>query len=112
MPNAIIENTIVHAAMIGEAPIFSIFFTEKSNPNENKRKITPISAHVFISDASIMLIKYGMCGETKNPATMYPKTRGCLSFLNNKVMKPATTRIRARSFTSTGSSDISSVISV
>ena len=55
-PNAIIENTIVQAAIMGEAPIFNIFLTEKSNPNENKRKMTPISAHVFMSDSSITLM--------------------------------------------------------
>ena len=55
-PNAIMENTIVQAAIMGEAPIFNIFLTEKSNPNENKRKMTPISAHVFMSDSSITLM--------------------------------------------------------
>jgi len=50
------ENTIVQAAIMGEAPIFNIFLTEKSNPNENKRKMTPISAHVFMSDSSITLM--------------------------------------------------------
>ena len=56
MPKAIIQNTIVQAAIMGEAPIFNIFLTEKSNPNENKRKITPMSAHVLMSASSTTLI--------------------------------------------------------
>ena len=47
-----------------------------------------------------------MWGDTRKPATMYPNTNGCLSFLNRSVTNPATTRIRARSFTNSGSSDI------
>ena len=46
MPSIIIQNTMVHVAMIGEAPIFRIFLNEKSSPKENRRNITPMSAHV------------------------------------------------------------------
>ena len=56
-PNVIIQKMMVQAAMIGEAPIFRIFLMEKSNPNEKSKKITPMSAHVCISDLSTTLIK-------------------------------------------------------
>ena len=45
-PIIIIEKMVAIAATIGDAPIFSIFLKEKSSPSENKRNITPMSAHV------------------------------------------------------------------
>ena len=39
-----------------------------------------------------------MCGDTKKPATMYPNTSGCFSFLKISVTTPATTSISAKSF--------------
>ena len=55
--------------MTGEAPIFSIFLKEKSRPNENKRNMMPMSAHVRMSVLSMTDMVYGMCGDTKKPAT-------------------------------------------
>ena len=49
MPSIIMQNTMVQVAMTGEAPILSIFLNEKSSPSENKRNITPMSAHVWMS---------------------------------------------------------------
>ena len=49
IPKTIILKMIVQAAMMGEAPILRIFLIEKSNPNENNKKMTPISAHVCMS---------------------------------------------------------------
>ena len=45
IPSIIIQKMMVIADMTGEAPILRIFLNEKSNPNENSRNITPISAH-------------------------------------------------------------------
>ena len=52
-PISIIQKMMVQAAMTGAAPILIIFLNEKSSPRENKRKITPMSAHVFTSALSI-----------------------------------------------------------
>ena len=97
VPNAIIQKIMVRAAMTGAIPIFKIFLNEKSRPSENNKNITPISAHVCISALSTTDIRYGICGLTRNPATIYPNTNGWRSFLNNKVTRPATIRISARS---------------
>ena len=56
IPNANIQKMMVQAAMMGEAPILRIFLMEKSNPNENNKKITPISAHVCMSPWSTTLM--------------------------------------------------------
>ena len=48
-----------------------------------------------------------MWGDTKKPATMYPSTSGCFSFLNTSVTTPATIRMRAKSLTRVGISIIS-----
>ena len=56
IPKTIILKMIVQAAMMGEAPILRIFLIEKSNPNENNKKMTPISAHVCISPWSTTLM--------------------------------------------------------
>ena len=98
IPSAIMQNTMTHVAMMGEDPIFTIFLNEKSSPRENRRNITPMSAHVWMSAMSTTDIVYGMFGLTRNPATTYPSTRGCFSRLNMMVTIPATTRISARSF--------------
>ena len=52
MPSVIIEKIIVRAAITGAIPILRIFLNEKSSPNENRRNITPMSAHVWISPLS------------------------------------------------------------
>ena len=49
MPSIIIQKIMVTVEMMGEAPILRIFLNEKSSPNENKRNITPMSAHVWMS---------------------------------------------------------------
>ena len=46
LPSIIMAKIIVTAAIIGAAPIFMIFFIEKSSPKENNRNSTPMSAHV------------------------------------------------------------------
>ena len=53
MPSIIIEKTMTTVAMMGEAPILTIFLNEKSRPRENKVKITPMSAHVLMSLSSM-----------------------------------------------------------
>ena len=52
MPSIIMQNTIEHVDIMGEAPIFRIFLNEKSSPSEKSRNITPMSAHVLMSDLS------------------------------------------------------------
>ena len=44
-PSNAMEKMMVMVEMIGDAPIFRIFLNEKSNPSENSRNITPMSAH-------------------------------------------------------------------
>ena len=77
-------------AIIGAIPILTIFLNEKSRPRENKRNITPMSAHSCMFSFATTDMMYGMCGETRNPATIYPSTIGCFSFLNIRVTIPAT----------------------
>lgn len=69
-PNKIMKNMIVHAATIADPPTFMIFLGLNSRPKANKRKITPISAHVLTSDASVTLAMYGMWGPVRKPATI------------------------------------------
>lgn len=52
MPSIIMQNTITTVAMMGEAPIFTIFLNEKSRPSEKRVKMTPMSAQVWISVSS------------------------------------------------------------
>ena len=92
------KNIMEHVEIIGEIPVFMIFLNEKSNPNENKRNITPMSPHILMLVLSTTDMIYGMCGLTIKPATTYPSTNGCFSFLKTMVTTPATTRMRARSF--------------
>ena len=106
MPMVIMQKTMVIVAMMGAAPIFKIFLKEKSSPKENNVNMTPMFAHVSIFSSSMTDMVYGMLGPTRNPATKYPNTRGCLSFLKTMVTIPATMRIRARSLTSIGKSDM------
>ena len=47
-----------------------------------------------------------MCGLTRNPATIYPNTRGCFSLLKIRVTIPADIRMYARSLISSGISAI------
>ena len=56
MPSRIMLKTMVQAAMTGLVPILRIFLTEKSRPRENRRNITPISAHISTSPLSTTLI--------------------------------------------------------
>ena len=52
MPSIIMQNTMTTVAMMGEAPIFTIFLNEKSRPSEKRVKMTPMSAQVWISVSS------------------------------------------------------------
>ena len=97
IPNKIIQKMMVQAAMMAEPPTLTIFLKLNSKPRANSKKMTPISAHVLILAVSITEGVYGICGLARNPATTYPKTRGCFNFLNNKVITPAQINISARS---------------
>ena len=48
IPSIIMLKIIVQVAIIGDAPILRIFLNEKSSPNEKSKKMTPISAHVWM----------------------------------------------------------------
>ncbi len=52
MPSIIMQKTMTTAAMMGEAPILTIFLKEKSRPKENSVKMTPMSAQVVMSCSS------------------------------------------------------------
>ena len=45
MPNIDMQKMMVMVEMMGDAPILRIFLKEKSRPSENRRNITPMSAH-------------------------------------------------------------------
>ena len=68
MPSVIIAKIMVSVVITGVIPIFIIFLNEKSRPSENSRNITPMSAQVLMSTASITDMVYGMCGLTMKPA--------------------------------------------
>ena len=69
-PTSIMPMMMATAAMIGAAPIFSIFLNENSSPRANSRKMTPMSLHVCTPSMSVTLGMYVMFGEAKKPATM------------------------------------------
>ena len=111
IPKRIIQNIMVQAAMIAAPPTFTIFLKLNSSPSANRRNITPISAQVCILAVSITEGVYGICGLARKPATTYPSTNGCFSFLNNSVMIPAQIRINAKSFIKVAKCDILFVLS-
>ena len=47
-----------------------------------------------------------MCGLAKKPATTYPNTNGCFSFLKSNVIKPAHISINAKSLIKGAKCDI------
>ena len=53
MPSIIMQNTMTTVAIIGDAPILTIFLNEKSSPNEKRVKMTPMSAQVLMSLSSM-----------------------------------------------------------
>jgi CPA2 family monovalent cation:H+ antiporter-2 len=67
------------------------------------KKIVKVGGSAIIAACTIIFcmillgIGVGICGLARNPATTYPKTRGCFNFLNNKVITPAQINISARS---------------
>ena len=104
IPNVIMQNTMVTVAMRGADPILRIFLNEKSRPKENKVNMMPMVAHISMSLISSTVMKSEKLGPTKNPATIYPRTRGCLSHLKMMVTMPATIKMSARSLTRMGKS--------
>jgi hypothetical protein len=73
------------------------FLKLNSSPIPNKRNITPISAQIFIFSASVTVGKKLECGPVKNPATIYPNTKGWFNHLNMMVIIPAIINIKAKS---------------
>ena len=78
-------------------PTFISFLKLNSRPRLNSRKITPISAQTSTLLMSVMEGKKSKLFPAKKPATKYPKTRGCLIFLNNKTDTPAVIKINPKS---------------
>ena len=105
-PNRIMQKMTVQAAITAEPPTLTIFLKLNSNPNAKSRKTTPMSAHTFTLALSITEGVKGMWGLAKKPATIYPKTKGCFSFLKTKVIMPAQIKIRAKSEIKGANSDI------
>ena len=54
-PNIIIAPTIVRALIMAVPPTFISFLKLKSSPKANRRKITPISAHIWIFAESVTI---------------------------------------------------------
>lgn len=76
MPTLIMHIIIVEAAIMGAAPIRMIFLNENSRPSANSRKMTPMSDHKCTLSMSVTLGIYGILGEARKPATIYPSTSG------------------------------------
>ena len=77
------------AVIMAALPTLSIFLKLNSNPSPNNKKITPISAHMPRFSLSVTVgtkLKYG---PARIPASRYPKTIGCFSFLKISVVIPA-----------------------
>ena len=70
MPMNIMLTRISMVATTGALPILSSFLKLNSSPREKRRKITPISAHVFIASASTIVSVKGMYGPARKPATI------------------------------------------
>ena len=96
-PSSIMQKIMVHAAIMAAPPTFTIFLKLNSSPNANNKKMTPISAHVCMFAVSITEGVYAMWGLAKKPATTYPNTNGCFSFLKTRVIIPAHININAKS---------------
>jgi hypothetical protein len=56
------------AVMKATPPTFTSFLKLNSRPSENKRKMTPISDHIFIPSSSTTVGIKETCGPTKIPA--------------------------------------------
>ena len=78
-------------------PTFISFLKLNSSPKLNNKKITPISAQTYTLLMSFMEGKKSKWLPAKNPAINYPRTKGCLIFLNNKTATAAVIRINPKS---------------
>jgi len=95
-----IENKLkffISVIIIAVEPTFRSFLNVKLKPNVKRRKMTPNSAQMSIDDTSVTVGKKGKFGLTKKPAKRYPKIRGCFNNLQKRIVKDATSIIRARS---------------
>ena len=59
-----------HAAMTAVPPTFTNFLKLNSNPSAKRRKMTPISDHVWMLAVSMTEGVSVKCGLAKNPATI------------------------------------------
>jgi hypothetical protein len=72
--------------------------------------MTPISDQVWILAVSMTEGVSVKCGLARNPATMYPNTKGCLRRLKTSVITPAQIKISAKSLIRGANSDMFSVL--
>ena len=105
-PRNIMPQTMITVENMAEAPTLISFLNEKSSPMANRRKITPISAHILILAWSETVGNREMEGPAIIPATIYPTMTGCPSHLKMTVMIPAIIKIVARSDIKGATSDI------
>ena len=77
------------AVIIADLPTLSIFLKLNSSPRPKSRKITPISAHKLRFSRSLTVGSKSKYGPAKMPASTYPSTIGCFSFLQISVVMPA-----------------------
>ena len=99
VPISIIALITVRAITNALPPTFAIFLKLNSSPRPNIRNTTPIFAHTWMSSISTTVGRYTKFGLIKKPATIYPSTTGCLSFLKSIVTMAAAMSISARSDT-------------
>ena len=92
----------VKAVMEAVPPTFISFLKLNSNPKLNKRNITPISAQTVTLFISLTVGKKPNLFPAKNPATKYPKTKGCFKILKMSTAMAAVTKISPKSLIKLG----------
>jgi hypothetical protein len=100
------EKMMAQAAITAVPPTLTNFLKLNSSPKAKSKKMTPISDHVWILAVSMTEGVSVKCGLAKNPATMYPNTKGCFRRLKTSVMTPAQIKISAKSLIRGANSDI------
>ena len=105
-PMVNIPSSLQADVMMAVLPDFTSFLKLNSNPKPNIIKMIPISDHWWTLSMLEMPGKNPMLGPIRNPATIYPRIKGCLRALDIMVNTPAEMRMTARSRTKLSSSDM------
>ena len=101
-PMTIMPMTSMRQVIMAVEPILAILCKLNSSPRWNMMNIIPISDQVSMLSPSEIVLNQGKCGDIRNPASIYPRTRGCFILLNTMAMMPAVSIIMARSLIMAG----------